>query len=132
MPYDDMADGHGPGRHPVRIYRTFPKVVYIECPTATDSFPVMFVPNDITLVQVRGVTDVGTVDFNIEYRATDTPDVAGTDILTADLQAAAAGASTTTFDGGGAAAAETWLNYNASAVASSPTKLWVAIEFIID
>ncbi len=112
--------------------KTITKVVYIENPIATDSFPVTFVADSVTLVQVRGVTDIGTVDFNLERRATNTPDVAGTDILTADLQALAAGASTAAFVSSGAVAAEQWLSYNASAVSGTPTKLWVVIEFTID
>lgn len=108
------------------------KTVYIESPAASDVFTFAFVPDAVTLVQVRAVTDTGTVDFNVERRATDTPDVAGTDILSSDLQATAAGANTTTFDNGGAVGAEQWLAFVASAVASSPTKLWVMVEYTVD
>jgi len=113
-------------------HRTITKIFYIEDPLAGDSFPIAFVADNVTFVQVRAVTDVGTVDFNIERRSTNTPDVVGTDILSADLQALAIGATTTTFVSAGSVAAEQWLNYNASAVASAPTKLWIVLEYTID
>lgn len=112
-------------------HKTLTKIVYIENPKASDSFPIAFIPDAVTLVQVRGVTDAGTADFNIEHRATDTPDVAGTDTLTSDLQAAASGASSTTFSDA-TVPAERWLNINLSAVSGSPTKLWAAVEYRID
>ncbi len=112
--------------------RTVTKIVYIEFPTASDSLPVAFLADDVTFVQVRGVTDTGTVDFNIERRATNTPDATGTDILSADLQATSAGASTSSFATSGAVAGEQWLHYSSSAVSGTPTKLWVALEFTID
>lgn len=111
--------------------KTITKMVYIEDPVAADSFPIAFVADAITMIQVRGVTDTGTVDFNVEHRATDTPNVAGTDTLTADLQANATGASSSTFSDA-TVPAERWLNFNASATTGSPTKLWVAIEFTVD
>ncbi len=113
-------------------HRTITKIFYIEDPIASDSFPIAFVADNITFVQVRAVTDVGAVDFNIERRSTNTPDVAGTDILSSNLQAVAASANTTAFSSSGSVAAEQWLSYNASAVASAPTKLWIVLEYTID
>ncbi|MFQ5591241.1 MAG: hypothetical protein ACE5HE_08775 [Phycisphaerae bacterium] len=111
--------------------KTVTKIIYIENPLASDSFPIAFLADDVTMVQVRGVTDQGTVDFNIEHRATDTPDLVGTDTLNSDLQATAAGASSTSF-ADATVPAERWLNYNASAASGTATKLWVAIEYTID
>ena len=71
------------------------------------------------------------MDFNIEHRATNTPDVAGTDTLSSDLQATSSSASSSSFSDA-TVPAERWLNFNASAVAGSPSKLWVAIEYTID
>ncbi len=113
-------------------HRTITKIFYIEDPLASDSFPIAFVADNVTFVQVRAITNVGTVDFNIQRRSTNTPDVAGTDILSADLQATAASAATTSFASSGSVAAEQWLNYNASAIASAPTKLWIVLEYTID
>ena len=73
----DITSGALDGNRLAAKNRTMTKIVYVESPTADDSFPVAFLPHAVTLVQVRGVTDVGTVDFNIKHRATDTPDVAG-------------------------------------------------------
>ncbi len=112
--------------------RTVTLTLELDNPVAGDTRSVTFLANAATFVQVRGVTDAGTVDFNIEYRATDTPDVAGTDILTADLQATAGGANTTTFNASGVVAAETWLTLVASADAGGPTKLWVVIEYVVN
>lgn len=111
--------------------KTITKIVYIEDPTASDSFPIAFIADDITMVQVRGVTDQGTVDFNIEHRATDTPDVVGTDTLGSDLQATSSGASSSSFSDA-TVPAERWLNYKAGAASGTATKLWVAIEYTID
>jgi len=115
--------------------KTVTKIVYIENPAASDSFPVCYAVGAASMVAVRAVTDTGTVDFNIEKRGKFTPDQAGTDVWSAggegELQAVAAGVERTAFDSG-VIAADTWLNFNASAVAGSPTQLWVAIEYAID
>jgi hypothetical protein len=111
--------------------KTVTKIIYIENPTATDEFPLGYVPDAATLVAVRAVTDVGTVDFNLEKRAKLTPDVAGTNVWSADKQATATGLEQLTFDSGSVAADE-WLHFSASAIASAPTKLWVALEYTID
>lgn len=112
-------------------HRTVARVLYIENPTAADEFPLAYVPDAATLVAVRAVTDIGTVDFNIEKRSKLTPDVAGTNVWSADKQATASGLEQTSFDAGSIGADE-WLHYSASAVASSPTKLWVSVEYVID
>lgn len=127
----DHSSGSGQTRLAAKD-RVITKIVYIEDPIAADSFPIAFLADNVTMVQVRGVTDVGTVVFNIERRATNTPDVAGTDVLSSDLTATTAGASTTSFAASGAVAAEQWLNCNVTSVASSPTKVWIAIEYTID
>jgi len=127
----DITSGTFDGSRLAAKNRTMTKIVYIESPKATDTFPIAFVSDAVTLVQVRGVTDTGTVDFNIEHRAVSTPDVAGTDTLASDLQADATGASSTSF-ADATVPAEGWLNYNASAISGSPAKLWVAIEYTID
>jgi hypothetical protein len=107
------------------------KIFYIENPTATDAFPIGYVPQAATLVAVRAITDTGTVTFNIEKRAKLTPDVAGTNAWTLDKQATAAGLEQTVF-GAGSIAADKWLYFAASAIASAPTKLWLSVEFTID
>ena len=111
--------------------KTVAKIIYIESPTATDSFPLGYVSDAATFVAVRAVTDTGTVDFNIEKRAKLTPDVAGTDIWSADQQATAAGLEQAAFDSG-SIGADSWLHFAASATGGSPTKLWVSIEYTID
>lgn len=107
------------------------KILYVENPGATDAFPIGYVPQAASLVAVRAVTDTGTIDFNIETRGKLTPDVAGNSAWTADKQATAAGLEQTSFDAG-AIAADEWLYFAASAVASSPTRLWVSVEYAID
>ncbi len=111
--------------------KTIAKIIYIESPTASDSFPLGYVPDAATMVAVRAVTDAGTVDFNIEKRAKLTPDETGTDVWSADKQATASGLEQTTFDSG-AVGADSWLHFSASAAGGSPTKLWVTVEYVID
>lgn len=127
----DLVSGTLDGARLSTKNRTLTKIVYIESPTGTDSFPIAFLADAVTLVQVRGVTDVGTVDFNIEHRATDAPDVPGTDTLSAALQASSGGAVSTDFSDA-TVPGERWLNFNASGVSASPGKLWVALEYTID
>ncbi|MCO6437855.1 MAG: hypothetical protein J5J06_12255 [Phycisphaerae bacterium] len=112
--------------------RTVGKMLYIEWPATGDAFPLAFLPADVTFVRVRGVTDTGTVDFQIERRATNTPGSGGTNVLSSALQATSAGASTTSFADGGAVAAGQWLYFVASATSGSPTRLWVALEYTVD
>jgi|GEM_PF-4922314 len=107
------------------------KVLYVENPVATDAFPIGYVPQPSTLVAIRAITSTGTVDFNIEKRSKLAPNVAGVDVWTGDKQATAAGIEQTTFDAASIASDE-WLYFAASAVASSPTKLWIAVEYAID
>ena len=128
---DAIASGTLGGGRLEAKNKTITKIVYIEDPTAYDSFPIAFVADDVTMVQVRGVTDQGTVNFNIEHRGTNSPNVAGTDTLTSDLQATVTGASSAGFSDA-TVPAERWINYNASAVSGAPTKLWVVIEYTID
>jgi hypothetical protein len=107
---------------------TVARILYIENPLAADSFPLCYVPEAAQMVAVRAITDVGTVDFNIEKRSKLTPDVAGTDVWSADKQATTAGLEQTTFDAG-AIGEHQWLHYSASAIVSSPAKLWISVEY---
>ena len=79
-------------------------------------------------MRIVAVTDVGTVDFNIEKRSKLTPDVAGTNVESSDIQATAAGLDDTSFTSP-AISADSWLTFSASAVASSPTKLWDSLTW---
>lgn len=112
-------------------FKTISFPFYLEDITASDSFPMFYIPYAATLVAVRAVTDTGTVDFNIEKRSKLTPDVAGTDIWSAEKVAAASGIEVTSFDSGSVSEDE-WLTFAASAVDSSPTKIWVTVEYTID
>lgn len=127
----DHSDAAGGGRLAARD-RTITKIIYIEDPVAADSFPIAFLADAVSFVKVRGITDVGTVTFNIEFRGENTPDAVGTDILTSDLVADATGEETTTFDSSGDVVAERWLNCNVTSVATAPTKVWISLEYTID
>lgn len=107
------------------------QTIFVLNPGASEDIPICNVPTAATMVSVTAVTDVGTVDFNIEKRDRVTPDVAGTNIWSADKQATAAGLTEISFDSGAIAAGD-WLNFNSSAVASAPTKLWIAVRYAID
>ncbi len=125
----DHSDAAGGGKIHAD-YRTVTKMIYIEDPTATDSYPICRVPKASTITEVTGITDVGTVDFNIEERST--ADVAGTDLDTTEFVAATTEMSQTSGFENSAIAAKAWLHYAASAVASSPTKVWVTVTYTID
>ncbi len=105
------------------------KIFYIENPTDSDDFPVMSEQQDITLDKIRSYTDVGTVTLNIEERIT--PAGSGVITLTSSLVADVGGEASSTFSND-EVDAEDWLAIVTSAVASSPTKLWVAIDYTID
>jgi len=112
-------------------HRTRCAIFKIENPRAADSWPIAYVGDPATVVAVRAITDVGTVDFNIEKRGKLTPDVAGTDINTGEMVATAAGLEDTSF-ASPAVSADNWLSVEISAVASSPTLLWITVEYTID
>lgn len=124
MPYTDTSDSLVPQNTNVA------RILYIESPSAGDSFPLCYVPDAATLIAVRAVTDAGTVDFNIEKRGKLTPDVAGTDVWSADRQATASGLEQTGFDSP-AIGADSWLHYSASAV-SGAAQLWLSVEYSVD
>jgi hypothetical protein len=121
MPYTDTSDSLVPQNANVA------RVLYVESPSAGDSFPIAYVPDAATLVAVRAITDAGTVDFNVELRSKLTPDVAGTDVWSADQQATASGLEQTGFDSA-AIGADSWLHFSASAV-SGAGKLWISVEY---
>lgn len=107
------------------------RIFYIEDPTATDSFPIGAFPVACTITRVSFITDVGTVDFNLEERVEATPFTAGTNVFTVDDQASTTNSIVTSFANAGMAA-NAWLWYAASAVASSPTKLIIKITYTED
>jgi len=126
-----IASGTMDGARLAAKNKTVRKILYIEDPTAADVFPLLSVADNCTLVRVTHKTDTGTVDFNLEKRAEGTPATAGTNVWTVDKQASSTSTAETTFDSA-AIPADNWLVYAASAAASSPTKLWITIEYTID
>ena len=116
-------------------YKKRTAIFYIENPTASDDYPLFSPADDITITKVRSYTDTGTVTFQLEERTT--PAGTGVDIMDTggpadpELIADATGESTTTFSNAGIDG-EDWVAYVSSDVASSPTKLWIAVDFTID
>ena len=110
---------------------TYKKIVYIENPAAADSFPVLSVGTACTITRITHITDTGTVDWNLEERAEATPGTSGTDVYAADEQSSSVNSVDTSFSNASLAEGS-WLHYSASAVASTPTKLWIGIEFTED
>ena len=99
--------------------------VYAEDPQAGDVYSLGWTRHPVVFVQVRGITNVGTVTFNIERRVITTPLTVGTDILSADLVAAVGGALTTAFADNGAVAEDQWIVATITSVATSPAQLWI-------
>lgn len=113
--------------------KTVSRILYIESPAATDVIPVCYVPDAATVIAIRSVTNAGTVTFNIEKRGKFTPATSGTDILTADQVADATGEEELdAADMSESVSADNWLVFVATSIASSPTKLWVSLEYTID
>jgi hypothetical protein len=107
------------------------RIFYIENPTASDSFPIGAFPVACTITRITFITDVGTVDFNLEERVEATPFTAGTDVFAADDQASTTNSVVTSFSNA-SMAANAWLWFAASAVASSPTKLIIKVTYTED
>ncbi len=83
-----------------------------------------------TITGIHAYTEGGgteTVDFNLEERDAATPNTAGADVLSADLQADHDGASVTSGFGNSGLADGCWLSLAVSAVANSPTRLCVTV-----
>ena len=106
---------------------SYTKIIYIEDPVATDSFPMMAVPVACTITRIRHETDTGTVTWNLYKRGETAQDTGGTQVFASD-EVSGTGDTETSFTSAGIAQYD-WLHYAASAVASSPTKLWIAITF---
>lgn len=114
-------------------HKTRSHILYIENPQATDVIPICYVPDAATVIAIRSVTDTGTVTFNVEKRGKFTPATTGTDVLNTDQVADATGEEEADApDMSEAVSADNWLVFVAAAVASSPTKLWVSVEYTID
>lgn len=128
---EDLTSGTLDGDRLAAKNRTVSKIVYVESPKDSDEFPFAYVPDAVTLVELRGVTDTGTVDFNIEHRAAAAPAASGTDVLASDLSATDEGVVASSFVDATVPGGR-WLVYRASAVTGSPGKLWVAIVYTID
>ena len=111
-------------------FRRHSFIWYIESPAITDDFPARYIHDAATITSVVYVTGAGTTDFNIEKRTKLAPDVAGTNIWTADKTANTTGAESTTFDSA-SVPAQTWLTMDISAVTGAGP-LWVAVVLTTD
>ena len=108
------------------------KTIYIEDPVGTDSYPIGTFPVACTITSVTHITDTGTVTFNLEERASTTPDVAGTDVFTSDLTASSTSSTASTGFANDGMAANAWLYYAATSVASTPGFIWISIQYTED
>jgi hypothetical protein len=115
----------------VTQHKTRCAVLKIENPKANDEFPMLYVGDAATVVAVRAVTDVGTVNFNLEKRGKLTPDQAGTDVDTTDFVASVAGIEQTSGFESAGISADQWLSYVCTSVASGPSAVWVTVEYTI-
>jgi hypothetical protein len=110
--------------------RTFTKLLYIEGPTSTDEYPICLLEKAVTVSEIRGQTDTGTVRFIIEHRAKATPETTGTEVAnTSDIIASSSGATQSGFSDA-TIPADRWLTYVCEGtIASSPNRLYVTIEY---
>jgi hypothetical protein len=104
----------------------------ISDPTTADSANLQWLaPRTATIVQVDCSTDTGTVTLQLDERAKTTPNSAGADVMTAQLVCDSDNETTVDFDNAGIAAGAL-LNLDIDAVASSPTKVRIHIEYSIN
>ena len=98
---------------------------------AADAFGIVKTDKAITITEISGYTNTGTVTFNIEQRVETTPNTAGTDCMTSDLVADNDQQEQTSF-ADATVPVNTQLYFSASAVASGAQKLTVTIRYTID
>ncbi len=107
------------------------KIIYVSNPVSGNSFPALSVPFDCTITRITHVVDSGTCVFNLQERSETTPWVAGNDIFTSSESATTTMSACTSF-ADATLSANTWLHFSASSVSSSPTGLWIGINFTED
>lgn len=95
----------------------------------TGSLPDIKLPNNITITEITGYTNTGTVTFNIEIRGETTPNTAGTDIMASDLVADNDQQEQTSFSQATATRNQR-LTPTISAVASDPTLFGITVRYI--
>ena len=103
--------------------------IILENPVVTDDAKIQVkFATAVTIVRVSASTDVGTCNFQFDERAEATPNTAGTDVMTAALQATTTTGSTTSFTNAGIAA-DAVLSLDIDAVGSSPTVVRIHIDY---
>jgi hypothetical protein len=85
-------------------------------------------PSAATITRIWCSTDTGTATIQFDERAEATPNTAGVDVMTSTLVCDADSQATTTFTNAGIAA-QVPLNLDVDAVASSPTKLRIHVQY---
>lgn len=95
----------------------------------TGTLPDIKLPNNITITEITGYTNTGTVTFNIEIRGETTPNTAGTDIMASDLVADNDQQEQTSFSQATATRNQR-LTPTISAVASDPTLFGITVRYV--
>jgi hypothetical protein len=111
--------------------RRNPFTLYAVDPTGADAYYLGYTDVKITITEVNGITDAGTVTAMLKWRARTAPFSSGTNVLSANIVFDTNEQATTTFaDATIPADSVLWLT--TSAVASTPTKLVANVECTID
>jgi hypothetical protein len=107
--------------------------IHVHVPTSADYFEKHFIGSDaITITKVWGITDAGTVTFQLNKNPWTTILSGGTSMLSSAMVADSTGESTTSFSGSdNEIAAESWLAIDASAE-SGAAHLLVSYEYTVD
>ncbi len=100
------------------------KTLYATFPEVGDALFMVRVSQALTVTEVEAWTDTGTVDVQIEERAT--LDVSGTELLTADLVADDTGEATSAFDDDSVASGN-YVVFMVKATAGSPEAVWCTV-----
>lgn len=104
------------------------KSAFISDPTASESIAFWFTEQQIQMVEIRGVTDLGTVTFNIVRAPASTPYAGGSAINSAPIVADTNGQTQAGF-AIAAIGSGFWITFESSAISGGVTKLNVTIAF---
>lgn len=104
------------------------KSAVIVSPGASEELPMWITESAITISEIRGVTDTGTVTFSLEYRDDTAAYGAGTTIPSASIVADVNSEIQADFAVNGIPAGK-WIVLTTSALGGTPTQFTVTIKF---
>lgn len=112
--------------------KTVERSINLLVPATGDSNRIqIYYGQNVTITRIACSTDTGTVDINFDERAEGTPNTAGTNVMSSNLQCTTSTATQTSFANAGIAA-DVPLNLQIASVASSPNVARIHVKATID